>query len=123
MWACVVFELENIRGWRADAKLYQMALSGQLTREEWVRESSRLEHSALRRAAADCNLLWRPIARSKHLRTTPGFWGLDTPETYDEWIALYTDPNGYPWNAFGRYYDQQVIPYLRSIGVQPKQRN
>jgi hypothetical protein len=120
MWACVVFELENIRSWRADDELYRLALAGGLTREEWIRECSKLEYGALRRTAADWKLVWAPLARTRHLRTTASFWGLNVPPTYEAWITAYTDPSSYPWNPFGRYYDDQVIPYLRGAGIRPK---
>jgi hypothetical protein len=120
MWACVVFELENIRSWRADDELYRLALAGELTREEWVRDSSMFEYVALRRTAADWRLLWFPLARTRHLQTTATYWGLNVPPTYEAWISAYSDPNGYPWTPFGRYYDEQVIPYLRSARIQLK---
>lgn len=115
LWCCAVFELENLRNHPAFRALYQMALKGQLTREDWVRENSQLEYTALRRTARDYRALWRPLARARHLSETPSLWGVDCPSTYEAWIIQYTDPNGYPWDAFARYYDQQIVPYLRSV--------
>lgn len=114
LWSCAVFELENLRNHPACRALYEMALKGQLTREDWVRESSKLEYAALRRTAQDYRALWRPLARTRDLSDTPWLWGVGCPPTYEGWILQYNDPTGYPWDAFARYYDQQIVPYLRS---------
>lgn len=115
LWSCAVFELENLRNHPACHALYEMALKGQLTREDWVRESSKLEYAALRRTAQDFRALWRPLARTRDLSETPWLWGVGCPPTYEAWILQYNDPNGYPWDAFARYYDHQIVPYLRSV--------
>jgi hypothetical protein len=120
LWAGVVFEIENMRNHRAFEALYYRALAGQLSREEFILENTKLEYSALRRSAKDYMRLWRPLARSRHLSDTPYLWGVDAPHTYEEWISLYRDPKSYPWDSFGRYYDQQVVPYLKGRGIQPK---
>lgn len=114
LWGCAVFELENLRNHRAFHSLYEMALKGQLTREDWVRENSKLEFSAFRRTAQDYLVLWRPLAITRQLSQTPARWGGGTPATYEAWIVQYNDPTGYPWDVFARYYDEQVLPYLRS---------
>jgi hypothetical protein len=114
LWSCAVFEIENIRNHRAFDVLYRMALKGELTREEWIRENSRLEYGALRRTADDFKQLWLPMARNRSISITMSFWGADTPTTYEIWISQYRDPNSYPWDVFGRYYDRQIVPYVRN---------
>ncbi len=118
LWALAVYELENIRNEKAFMTLYNMALQGQLTREQWIRENSRLEYDALRRTADRFWELWVPMARPRKISSTPVVWGVGTPDTYEEWIVNYRDPHSYPWDVYARYYDRQVIPYLRSRGVQ-----
>lgn len=114
LWSCAVFELEDLRNHAAFYALYKLALKGQLTREDWVRENSKLEYGAYRRTAEHYRALWCPLARARQLSQTPELWGADCPPTYEAWIIQYTDPNGYPWDSFARYYDQQIVPYLRS---------
>ena len=94
--------------------LYELAIKGELSREEWIRENSRLEYGALRRTAEDYVRLWQPLAMTRPASTTSAFWGGDVPPSYESWISLYRDPDGYPWDVFGRYYDQQIVPYVRS---------
>ena len=118
LWSCAVFELENIRNTPAFNSLFEMALNGELTREQWIRENSELEYGALRRTARDFVQLWLPLARIRHFSTTPSLWGADVPRTYKGWILLYRDPNGYPWSVFGSAYDRQIVPYVRSRHLQ-----
>src|SRR5207249_1958620 len=70
LWACVVFEIENLRNHKACIALYEMAIKGQVTREQWILENSRLEYEALRRTSSDYVRLWQPLAASYHLAST-----------------------------------------------------
>src|SRR5262249_8839853 len=97
LWAGVVFEIENIRSWAASVEIYERALAGQLSREEYIVACTKLEYGSLRRLSEDYARFWRPLAMERRLSITPSFWGLDTPRTYEEWISLYDDPDGYPW--------------------------
>lgn len=114
LWSCAVFEIENIRNYKAFNALFEQALKGALSREDWVRENSRLEYGALRRTAEDFARLWLPLATSRRISSNSELWAVDIPTTYESWISLYRDPAGYPWNAYGRYYDRQIVPYVRS---------
>jgi len=114
LWSCAVFEIENIRNFRAFLALYYKALNGELSREEWIRANSKLEYGALRRTAGDYRRLWQPLALARQQLSSAEFWGLEIPATYEEWISQYRDPNSYPWDVFGRYYDEQVMPYIRA---------
>ena len=115
LWACVVFEIENLRNHRACIALYERAIKGEVTREQWIFENSRLEYEALRRTSNDYVRLWQPLAASHRLASTMEFWGLDIPPTYEAWISMYNAPAGYPWNVFGEYFDHELIPYLKAF--------
>lgn len=113
LWSCAVFELENMRGHKAFMALYYRALHGELSREDWIRENTRLEYGALRRTAEDYRRLWKPLTATRSVPNTRGLWGRNIPPTYEGWISLYRDPNSYPWDAFGDYYDRQIVPYVK----------
>jgi hypothetical protein len=113
LWSCAVFEIENIRNHKAFMALFCQALAGKVSREEWVRECSRLEYSALQRTKKDFAKLWLPLVGTRSITVTKSFWGADIPETYEAWISLYRDPNDYPWDVFGAYYDNQIVPYVK----------
>jgi hypothetical protein len=115
LWACCVYEIENIRNHKAFMALFHRALAGKLSREEWIRGCSRLEYNALRRASKDFTTLWLPLARTRQVTITDSFWGADIPPTYEEWISQYRDPDSYPWEVFGAYYDRKIVPYVKSM--------
>jgi hypothetical protein len=112
LWSCAVFEIENIRNHKAFMVLFYQALDGKLSREEWVR-GSRLEYNALQRTKGDFTKLWLPLAGTRFMTITKSYWGADTPATYESWISPFRDPNDYPWDVFGAYYDSKIVPYLK----------
>lgn len=113
LWSCAVFELENIRNHHAFMALYYRALGGKLSREEWIRGCTRLEYDAFNRTSKDFAKLWLPLLGTRAISINKSFWGADNPDTYEAWISLYRDPNSYPWDAFGAYYDSQIVPYVK----------
>jgi hypothetical protein len=113
LWSCAVFEIENIRNHKAFMVLFYRALDGKLTREEWVRGCTRLEYNALQRTKGDFTKLWLPLVGMRFMTITKSFWGADIPDTYEGWISLYRDPNDYPWDVFGAYYDSKIVPYVK----------
>lgn len=75
LWSCAVFEIENIRNFKAFLALYYKALQGGLSREEWIRANSKLEYGALRRTAEDYRRLWQPLALARQqLSSVLGSW-------------------------------------------------
>jgi hypothetical protein len=115
LWSCAVFELENVRNHKAFMALYYRALEGKLTREEWIRGCTMLEYGALNRTSKDFAKLWLPLVGTRAISVNRSFWGANIPDTYQGWISLYRDPNSYPWDAFGAYYDSQIVPYVKSM--------
>lgn len=116
LWSCAVFELTNIQSAKADYKLYLKVFEGGMTRDTYIRGEAEMEYRALRKTAVLYRQFWTPLIRGKNIATDPTLWGVDIPSTYDKWIAGYTDRRGYPWNPFGKYYDDEVVPYLRATG-------
>jgi hypothetical protein len=94
--------------------LYDTALDGRLTREQWIRGCTRLEYEALKRTRNDFTKLWLPLFSTRRITISRQFWGGNIPDTYEGWISLYRDPDDYPWDVFGAYYDQKIVPYVRS---------
>ncbi len=113
LWSCAVFEFENLRNHNAFTMLFERGLQGKLSREEWIRQHTRLEYEALRRTAAQYQKLWRPQAEKRGIWTSGQYWGADIPTNYESWISLYRDPGSYPWNVYGRWYDREILPYVR----------
>jgi hypothetical protein len=122
LWACAVFELENVRNHNAFMVLFYRALDGKLSREEWIRGCTMLEYNAFQRTKKDFIKLWMPLARTRRISITTSFWGANIPDTYEGWISLYRDPNNYPWDVFGTYYDNQIVPYVKSMNEWQRSR-
>jgi hypothetical protein len=116
LWSCAVYELENMRGDPAFNALYDRALRGDMSREEWIRENTQLEYQAYRRTAHVYEAAWLPMARKRAIAFNGSDWGEDVPDTYEAWISAYRDPNGYPWDSWGRYYDDDIAPYVAARG-------
>jgi hypothetical protein len=43
------------------------------------------------------------------------YWKNGEKETYEEWISQYTDENYYPYDDWGKYYDEAIVPYLEQL--------
>ncbi|MCW3098310.1 MAG: hypothetical protein JWL77_3928 [Chthonomonadaceae bacterium] len=112
LWSYAVYELCNIRSNKQQEVIWYAALSGKINRQEYIKRSAVLEYQALPYTVWIYNTLWKPGMEAKGIETTPDLWGLDVPDTADEWLAQYTDPNGYPWD-YGKQYDDAVMPILR----------
>jgi len=108
LWGFAVFELENLRNSPAFLAMGERASEGEASREQYIRELTRLEYYALLRTAQDYGRLWIPIALRRGLLTPHGgrAWGVGAPNTYETWISQYRDPASYPWDCYGRYYDR-----------------
>src|SRR5205814_1941164 len=115
LWARAVFELENMRSTPAFEALYEQVCRGELTREQWIRRNTMLEYEAGKRTAEVYRKIWKPMREARGEPTSGSDWMEDSPATYEEWIAGYSNPDGYPWSFWGRYYDEEVEPYLRAI--------
>jgi len=115
LWSCAVYEIENIRNHKAFMVLFHQALAGKLTREEWIRGCTRLEYNAMLRTRKDFTRLWLPMARNRPITINKSFWGGDVPNSYDEWISWYRNPDSYPWDIFGAEFDRQIVPYVKSL--------
>lgn len=121
-WASVVYELYNIAHTIDSYKIHQNACVGHLSKEDYIKERTKLEYEAIKKTKKFYRIIWRPWAKKKGVKTDPYYWYIWTPNTYDKWIRGYRDKSGYPWNYIGRYYDEVIVPYLRKV-ARTKKRN
>ena len=112
-WSCAVFELYNIRNTKQFDETDKQAFAGKLTKEEFMRKFSTLEFNAGLSETSFYHTTWLPHARKNNLTATDSCWGVEDPATYDEWIACFKDPSGYPYCWYGTFYDQEVVPRLK----------
>ncbi len=114
LWADLIYELHNIRGKPVFVDAYQQAISGKLGYDDWLRTLTEAEHRALVETAEFYRTRWRIWMRSRNLNPASSHWMgiLSVPASYFEWISAYTDPDDYPWSAYGAYYRDEIQPFL-----------
>lgn len=110
-WRCFVYEIHNLMNATDYSAACGAAYAGRMDRAEWMRTTTELEFRAIQRTRKFFEEAWCPWYGSR-LPPTPKLWFVGLGDTYEEWISLYTDPTGYPESYWGRYYDDQIRPYV-----------
>lgn len=118
LWAKAVFELNNMANDPAFLQIYNDALAGKLDRNRFIERNTRLEYLTELKTELVHKNLWRQSG--SEFSGGSYYWGAYIPDTYEMWISAYTDRTSYPWIPFGSYYDEQVVPYLKSVGKMPQ---
>jgi hypothetical protein len=81
LWSRAVYELENIRSWESASASWDLALKGELKREQWIRFATESEYQAIRRQAQLFDRIWKPMAKARGLTADPGLWRTDLEPT------------------------------------------
>jgi tetratricopeptide (TPR) repeat protein len=106
LWSMLAFELHNLQSYQRFREVAESACEGNLTREGFVLEYTRLEFHALQRTRAwylDC---FRPWAKHEGVPTDGKNWRIDMPLTFKEFMEQYQDKSRYPWQPYLHYYDR-----------------
>lgn len=114
LWAAFVFECFNVQNCQRHNAVAKMAEAGDLTRAQFIEGHTRVEYDTLLKTAQFYNKFIAPMARSKKVLVHPNLWHANVNDSYEAWIRLYNDPNYYPFNSFGTYYDQYIQP-IKSV--------
>ncbi len=118
LWESCIFELHNIRSYKGFDKVFHDACNGKVTKEEWLKRNTEIEYKANVRVKDFFYKNWAPFLESKGIDYRKHTWDVEwTPDNYPDWIAAYNDPNGYPWDYWGNYYDTQIVPYLKAVKI------
>lgn len=112
LWACAVFELYNISYVNQESAVYQEAIAGKISRQEFTLRLAKIEYDAIQRTIQFYQSAWRPFAKKKSHETTKKYWFADSPDTYEKWIGQYRSDEEYPYGYYNALYDQNVAPYL-----------
>ncbi|MGH7774831.1 MAG: hypothetical protein ACREQA_21615 [Candidatus Binatia bacterium] len=108
LWYDAVFELHNISNAPRFLQVFEEARRGKLSKELWIKKNTQIEYDALRRVVDFYKSSWLPWSRTKGFQSDPRIWRVHLPQSYDNWIRLYIDRSGYPWDTWGCYYDDMV---------------
>jgi hypothetical protein len=107
-WAGLVYELHNIQNGSAFEAIEEDAKKLRCTQAEYIERYARLEYQAAQATAQFYRELWKPFCQSKGRSTIPQYWFYYLPSTFEEWMAGFTNPEGYPWHPYAGYYQQLV---------------
>ena len=113
LWDSFAFECHNICNVNAIEKLLGKVSRRKISEREFVLEMARLEYEATRRSRAFYVLQFVPWMEEKGADLNPAAWYLELPLTFNVWINMFDDPNGYPWSAFCPIYEQAKHDRLR----------
>jgi len=114
LWSSVVFELFNIQNAEDFIRISVETANAKVTREDWIRRNTALEHKAVLRLAGFYRQIWEPWAKANGLVSHPFLWHVDTPADFDEWISSYPKEVMNPRMYWANYWDSFVVPYLQS---------
>lgn len=116
LWECCIFQLHSLRNFKSYDQNYNEACNGKLTKDQWIRKNTENEFNTNKATKDFFYRNWAPHLKSKGIDPQEHLWEVDwTPATYEEWIGAYCDPDGYPWDFWGTYFDTQIIPYLKAM--------
>jgi hypothetical protein len=108
LWACAVYELNNIQNTPGFQKVSEDAHAGKLTKEQFVRGYANLEWEAAHKTALFYRRMWLPQSMRKNEATHPSWWQVGTPITFEAWMTTHADRSKYPWDCYSKYYDLLV---------------
>ena len=110
LWFHLIFEFFNMENTQSFLDLEEQATLQLINRNQWTTNATRLEHSALLRTVDFYHTVWLSWTYQNCFESDPLIWRTNTPASFDEFIALYDDVNGYPWNYWGKIYDERIAP-------------
>jgi hypothetical protein len=107
--------LHNIQSYHEFNELHEKALAATISREEYILGIVRAEYGAWLRTRLFYLTTYYPWARQRGITPDPRNWGVDLPDTFEEWLAQYLRGSDYPWKCYGDDYDDVVVwRHLRS---------
>ena len=112
LWSEASFELNNLSYNAFFDRIYQDAIAGKLSKKVWMEQNTRVEFLAFLKTKRVYENLWQNVQDSDH--SDVAAWGNDEPDNYTDWIAQYQDHTQYPWDSWGKYYDEKIMPDLKA---------
>jgi len=111
LWCLAVYHLIGLINRTEFDLTYYQALAGKLSRDQYIEKNTRLDYLNIRKTALVYEHVWQNSRQAKLDDNSD--WYPNTPATYQAWIAQYTDRNSYPWNYYGKNYDELIAPQAK----------
>lgn len=103
--ASLVFELNNAQHKNELLAVWQMALKGTLSKNQFILETARVEFESGRGVKSFLIDVWAPFCKANHIESDCRLWWRFQSNTFDEWIKQYPVGSDYPWKIYGDQYD------------------
>ncbi len=123
LWQELFYELFNIQNDPGFIVLVKEASIGKYSECEFTVASTRLEYYAEQKLSDFYKQVFSSWASAHGFETNEKDWVTSIKPTYEEWIAQYKDPNSYPWDYWGKYFNQTIVPYLDRAGIPTPMRS
>lgn len=104
LWVAAVFELYNLTNSHGFYRLHNEALSGEISKQDYVHEHFVLEHRAMQLTRAFYAHVFLSWARDNHIVSNPILWYTSIWGGPDKWLQTYHDNGLYHADYFGDNY-------------------
>ena len=109
-WSGLIFELYNLENCWEFIGVNRRAHAIKMSREEWIETNANLEFEAEVKVKRFYLWIWLPWAEAEGIPTSArsaDYWHVNSPSTYKEWKSIHPGRTGWPWNYWGRVYDEE----------------
>ena len=114
LWECAVYELYNAYTSDTLKKSFELALAGNISKQQWVDGNMRHEFETMQKTRQFYQNVWYPEARRKGLEASDQHWYQNLPNSYEEWLNQSgSDFNGL-YDYYSKDYDETIAPYVKS---------
>ena len=93
LWSMAVYEFMNIRRARDLNRVLELAVNTDMSEQSFVESITRLEYLAVKKTAVFYRTVWKQHCLYKGLPSNERYWGVDEPNTYEEWIKKFKGSN------------------------------
>ncbi|MGJ8634235.1 MAG: hypothetical protein ACSHX7_09975 [Luteolibacter sp.] len=115
LWGACVYELLNIKNHDKYVELLARLKRHELTKDQWVRAGTKIEHKTLLELGVFHEKIWLPWALKANFGSDPKIWRRDILEDYDEWIKRYrTNKKSNVYQYWEDYYDKYEVKFNSS---------
>lgn len=114
LWCTAVFGLIDLRSYGENERLWEEALAGRLSREEWIRRSIARQLGIAQLTHDFYEELWAPFCRERSIACNPMLWYAYTPIDVDPYLsqaAELTDADAAWFEHWDRVWNEVIAPY------------
>ena len=118
LWASIVFELLNITNADKFSDVWERALMGKVSKEEWVKENSQIEFEAAMKTKEFYRNIWEPWSIRNNFKISqksPFAQRMSLPDSYSEWIKPYYLRNSVYITEWERVYKEKIVPKAKEL--------